>query len=118
MSDLSVGEQHEKLGSFALAIKYFSEGKQFAEHNFGTKHPLYTKCVNAMGGARLKSKYQTKEVYRTQGQDRGEKDALPNVIHQKEEKKKSPTRSVHGLKQSNSRASISSSKNKPRRNIK
>ena len=43
----------------------YSEGKQIAENNFGTKHPLYTKCINAMGGARLKSKYQTKEVYRS-----------------------------------------------------
>jgi hypothetical protein len=64
MSHLAVGEQHEKLGSYNAAIKFYSEGKQFAETNFGTKHPLYTKCINAMGGARLKSKYQTKEVYR------------------------------------------------------
>ena len=64
MSHVCVGEQHEKLGNFNAAIKFFSEGKQYAETNFGTKHPLYTKCINAMGGARLKSKYQTKEVYR------------------------------------------------------
>ena len=64
MSHICVGEQHEKLGNFNAAIKFFSEGKQYAETNFGTKHPLYTKCINAMGGARLKSKYQTKEVYR------------------------------------------------------
>ena len=64
MAHLCVGEQHEKLGSYNAAIKFYSEGKQFAETNFGTKHPLYTKCINAMGGARLKSKYQTKEVYR------------------------------------------------------
>ena len=64
MSHLAVGEQHEKLGSFNAAIKFYSEGKQFAETNFGTKHPLYTKCINSMGGARLKSKYQTKEVFR------------------------------------------------------
>ena len=57
MAHLCVGEQHERLGSFNAAIKFFSEGKQFAETNFGTKHPLYTKCINAMGGARLKSKY-------------------------------------------------------------
>ena len=67
MADLSVGEQHEKLGAYSLAIKYYADGKSFAENNFGTKHPLYIKCVNAMGGARLNSKYQTKEVYRTQG---------------------------------------------------
>ena len=65
MAHLCVGEQHEKLGSFNAAIKFYSEGKQFAETNFGTKHPLYTRCINAMGGARLRSKYQTKEVYRT-----------------------------------------------------
>ena len=59
MSELCVGEQHEKLGSFNAAIKFYAEGKQVAEDNFGTRHPLYTKCINAMGGARLKSKYQT-----------------------------------------------------------
>ena len=64
MSCVAVGEQHEKLGSYNAAIKFYSEGTHFAENNFGTKHPLYTKCINAMGGARLKSKYQTKEVYR------------------------------------------------------
>lgn len=64
MSHQCVGEQHEKLGNFNAAIKSYAEGKQFAENNFGIKHPLYTKCANAMGGARLKSKYQTKEVYR------------------------------------------------------
>ena len=57
MSELCVGEQHEKLGSFNAAIKFYAEGKQIAEDNFGTRHPLYTKCINAMGGARLKSKY-------------------------------------------------------------
>ena len=71
MSELCVGEQHEKLGSFNAAIKFYAEGKQVAEDNFGTRHPLYTKCINAMGGARLKSKYQTKEVYRTTGQPGG-----------------------------------------------
>ena len=96
MSSLAVGEQHAKLGSFVLAIKFYSEGKQFAEQNFGTKHPLYTKCVNAMGGARLKSKYQTKEVYRTQGPEKTSKDGLPNVIHQKKET--SPKRSVKSVK--------------------
>lgn len=65
MSHIAVGEQNEKLGSYNAAIKFYSEGTHFAETNFGTKHPLYTKCINAMGGARLKSKYQTKEVYRT-----------------------------------------------------
>ena len=30
MADMAVGEQHEKLGSFALAIKQFADGKQFA----------------------------------------------------------------------------------------
>ena len=67
MADLSVGEQHEKLGAYNHAIKCYSDGKSFAEKHFGTKHPLYIKSVNAMGGARLNSKYQTKEVYRTQG---------------------------------------------------
>ena len=57
MAHLCVGEQHEKLGSYNAAIKLYSEGKEFAEINFGTKHPLYTKCINAMGGARLRSKY-------------------------------------------------------------
>ena len=99
MSYLSVGEQHERLGSFILAIKYFACGKQVAEH-FGTEHPLYTKCVNAIGLARLKSKLQTKEVHKTQGQDRGEKDALPLVIHSKEEKNKNRTRTVNDLKPS------------------
>ena len=65
MAELCVGEQHEKLSSFNAAIKFYAEGKQVAEKNFGTRHPLYTKCINAMGGARLKSKYQTKEVYRS-----------------------------------------------------
>ena len=65
MAHLCVGEQHEKLGSYNHAIKLYAEGKEFAETNFGVKHPLYTKCINAMGGARLRSKYQTKEVYRT-----------------------------------------------------
>ena len=64
MSHLCMGEQQEKLGTFNAAIKSYSEGQKFAETNFGIKHPLYTKCVNAMGGAKLKSKYQTKENYR------------------------------------------------------
>ena len=64
MSHLCVGEQHEKLCNYNRAIKQYSEGKQVAETNFGTRHPLYTKCINSMGGARLKSKYQTKEVFR------------------------------------------------------
>lgn len=64
MAHLCIGEQSEKLGSFNAAIKSYSDGQKFAETNFGIKHPLYTKCVNAMGGAKLKSKYQTKENYR------------------------------------------------------
>lgn len=64
MSHIAVGEQHEKLGCYNAAIKFYAEGTHHAETNFGTKHPLYTKCINAMGGARLKSKYQMKEVYR------------------------------------------------------
>ena len=62
-----------------------------------------------MGGARLKSKYQTKEVYRAQ------KDQLPNVIHT-EAKKKSPPRSNLSASK---KSSVSSSVRKPpRRNIK
>lgn len=57
MANLCVGEQHEKLCCYNAAIKSYAEGKQFAETNFGTRHSLYTRCVNAMGGARLKSKY-------------------------------------------------------------
>lgn len=52
------------MSSFSQAIKIFTNAKTVAEKHFGIKHELYTKCVNAIGGARLKSKYQTKENYR------------------------------------------------------
>ena len=91
MANVSVAEQHEKLSSFSMAIKHFAEGKSIAEQSFGTKHPLYTKCVNAMGGARLKSKYQTKEVYRTStGDSKTVGVSLPSVIHTKKESPKRP----------------------------
>lgn len=79
MSHLAVGEQHEKLGGFNAAIRFYSEGKSFAEKNFGPKHPLYTKCINAMGGARLKSKYQTKDVYRTKGSEQAKEPSPPKT---------------------------------------
>ena len=65
MSQLCVGGQHENMGDFSKAIKAYTDGKQFAEAKFGTKHQLYTQCLNAIGGARLKSKYQIKEVIRS-----------------------------------------------------
>ena len=67
-----------------------------------------------MGGARLKSKYQTKEVYRAQ------KDQLPNVIHT-EKKKKSPKRNSppkSNLSPSKKSSVSSSMRKPPRRNIK
>ena len=65
MSQLCVGEQHEKIGNFNKAIKAYTDGKQFAESKLGTKHQLYTQCLNAIGSARLKSKYQVKEAVRS-----------------------------------------------------
>ena len=57
MSLYCIGEQFEKMSSFSQAIKVFTNAKKVAEKHFGTKHELYTKCVNAIGGAKLKSKY-------------------------------------------------------------
>jgi hypothetical protein len=57
-----MGEQREKMGQYQQAVRCFNEGKIVAETNFGPKHELYTRCVNGIGGARLKSKYQTREV--------------------------------------------------------
>jgi len=34
------------------------------ESHFGSRHQLYAVFANAMGGAKLKTKYETKEVYR------------------------------------------------------
>ena len=64
MSFICLGEQREKMGQYTQAMKCYNEGKMVAETNFGPRHDLYTRCVNLMGGARLKSKYQTREVYR------------------------------------------------------
>ena len=66
MSFICLGEQREKMGQYQQAVRCFNEGKIIAETNFGPRHELYTRCVNGIGGARLKSKYQTKEVLRTQ----------------------------------------------------
>ena len=60
MAHVSVGEMHEKMGDFRSAMKYYREGKDFSETNFGREHPLYDKCSNYMGNARLKLKKQTK----------------------------------------------------------
>ena len=59
-----MGEQREKMGQYAHATKCYNEGKLQAETHFGPKHELYTRCVNGIGSVRLKSKYQTREVYR------------------------------------------------------
>ena len=87
MSHLCFGEQHEKLCNYNRAIKQYSEGKQVAETNFGTRHPLYTKCINSMGGARLKSKYQTKEVYRNPHPVATQSQGKPPVTKTKKTKK-------------------------------
>ena len=60
MAHYSVGEMHERMGDFRSAIKFYREGKDFAETNFGVEHPLYDKCSNAMGNARLMLKQETK----------------------------------------------------------
>ena len=69
MSFVCLGEQREKMGQYSQATKCYNEGKIVAETNFGPKHELYTRCVNGIGSARLKSKYQTREVYRDPASD-------------------------------------------------
>ena len=51
---------YEKMGDFKNAVKFYREGKDFTETNFGVEHPLYDKCSNSMGNARLMLKQQTK----------------------------------------------------------
>ena len=52
------------MGQYSSAHKVYDEGKIIAETHFGPKHELYARCVNGIGSVRLKSKYQTREVYR------------------------------------------------------
>jgi len=42
---------------FDSAIREFRIGTQLVERNFGTRHHMYTVLANAMGGARLKTKF-------------------------------------------------------------
>lgn len=62
LAKLATGQAFEKMGKFDNAIHEFRIGTQLVENNFGTQHHMYAVLANAMGGARLKTKFQTKEV--------------------------------------------------------
>ena len=62
MAKLATGQAFEKMQKYDNAIHEFRIGTQLVENNFGTQHHMYAVLANAMGGAKLKTKFQTKEV--------------------------------------------------------
>ena len=62
LAKLATGQAFEKMERFDSAIREFRIGTQLIERNFGTQHHMYTVLANAMGGAKLKTKFQTKEM--------------------------------------------------------
>lgn len=53
------GTTYEKLRQYSKAIAEFKAGKLLVESTFGSEHQLYVVFSSAMGGAKLKTKYQT-----------------------------------------------------------
>ena len=53
------GTTYEKMQKFEKAIAEFKTGKQLVESTLGSDHQLYAVFSSAMGGAKLKTKYQT-----------------------------------------------------------
>ena len=51
------GSIMEKLRRYEEAIEAYLEAKKLVEGNYGTKHKLYIELVNAINGARLRTKY-------------------------------------------------------------
>lgn len=54
----SKGTSYEKLQKYGKAIAQYKAGKQLVEQTFGSSHELYAVFSSAMGGAKLKTKYQ------------------------------------------------------------
>lgn len=81
MAKLATGQAFEKMEKYDHAIHEFRIGRQLVEKNFGTTHHLYPVLANAMGGARLKTKFQTKEVVH-----RKKKSRSPPAPEQKKKK--------------------------------
>ena len=95
------------------AIHEFRIGTQLVENNFGTQHNMYAVLANAMGGARLKTKFQTKEVIHRK------KPSPKRKSPPKEEpkpKKKERAERIPSAKQRVTRPA-SAAKQPPRRNI-
>lgn len=110
MAKLATGQAFEKMEKYDNAIHEFRIGRQLIENTFDTQHHMYPVLVNAMGGARLKTKFQTKEV-----------------IHKKKSKSRSPPKEKVNKKVKKTKSSPkfqrklgragSTTKLPPRRNI-
>ena len=57
MSLHSKGQNYEKMREFEKALNEFKRGKQLVEATMGTQHELYAVFSSAMGGIKLKTKY-------------------------------------------------------------
>lgn len=57
LAKLAMGQAFEKMEKYDNAIREFRIGTQLVENNFGTQHHMYTVLANAMGGAKLKTKF-------------------------------------------------------------
>lgn len=53
------GQNWEKLKDFSKALEAYKTGKSCVEMHFGTESHLYPMFATAMGGCKLKTKYQT-----------------------------------------------------------
>jgi|688.fasta_scaffold331081_1 hypothetical protein len=88
MAKLATGQAFEKMEKYDHAIHEFRIGRQLVENTFGTQHHMYPVLANAMGGARLKTKFQTKEV-----------------IHKKKSRSRSPPKEKSTKKQKKTKSS-------------
>lgn len=78
MSLHSKGQILEKLKEFERALHEYKLGKQLVEATFGTQHQLYPVFSSAMGGVKLKTKYNApndikREKSKSNSPDSGEK---------------------------------------------
>lgn len=106
MSLHSKGTNYEKLKLFPKAIAEFKAGKFLVEKSFGTEHQLYAVFSSAMGGAKLKTKFQTPTDNRRTKSNSSSR-SPPSSVDKKKKKQTLPT-----LKKVNRPASANPDKTK------
>jgi hypothetical protein len=85
------GTNYEKLGNFEMALQNFKMGKEYIEANFGPEHQLYAVFCSAMGGVKLRTKYNTpasQQARRKRAESQSSSSPSPDPLQEKKVKKR------------------------------